>query len=80
MCPFKPYTVGVSGFVTAVTLLLVLAVKRPPMITTQPESVTVFSVEDFVMSCEASGNPSPMLVSAPTHAHKHIKLYDAITV
>uniref|UniRef100_A0A665X513 Neural cell adhesion molecule L1-like n=1 Tax=Echeneis naucrates TaxID=173247 RepID=A0A665X513_ECHNA len=27
------------------------------MITTQPESVTVFSVEDLVMSCEASGNP-----------------------
>ncbi|KAM9350723.1 neural cell adhesion molecule L1.2 [Symphorus nematophorus] len=34
--------------------------KRPPMITTQPESVTVFSVEDLVMSCEASGNPSPI--------------------
>ncbi|XP_059189152.1 neural cell adhesion molecule L1.2 isoform X1 [Centropristis striata] len=29
------------------------------MITTQPESVTVFSVEDFVMSCEAGGNPPP---------------------
>lgn len=47
----------------------VLAVKRPPMITTQPESVTVFSVEDLVMSCEASGNPSPMLVSKHTHIH-----------
>ncbi|XP_038578506.1 neural cell adhesion molecule L1.2 isoform X2 [Micropterus salmoides] len=34
--------------------------KRPPVITTQPESVTVFSVEDLVMSCEASGNPSPI--------------------
>lgn len=30
------------------------------MITTQPESVTVFSIEDFVMSCEASGNPPPI--------------------
>ncbi|XP_035015585.2 neural cell adhesion molecule L1.2 isoform X2 [Hippoglossus stenolepis] len=34
--------------------------KRPPAITTQPESVTVFSVEDLVMSCEASGNPTPI--------------------
>ncbi|XP_029361808.1 neural cell adhesion molecule L1.2 isoform X1 [Echeneis naucrates] len=34
--------------------------KRPPMITTQPESVTVFSVEDLVMSCEASGSPPPI--------------------
>lgn len=34
--------------------------KRPPVITTQPESVTIFSVEDLVMSCEASGNPSPI--------------------
>nr|XP_019944373.1 PREDICTED: neural cell adhesion molecule L1 [Paralichthys olivaceus] len=34
--------------------------KRPPAITTQPESVTVFSVEDLVMSCEASGNPAPI--------------------
>lgn len=34
--------------------------KRPPVITTQPESVTVFSVEDLVMSCEASGNPPPI--------------------
>ncbi|XP_042347416.1 neural cell adhesion molecule L1.2 isoform X3 [Plectropomus leopardus] len=33
--------------------------KRPPVITTQPESVTVFSVEDLVMSCEATGNPPP---------------------
>ncbi|XP_047439368.1 neural cell adhesion molecule L1.2 isoform X2 [Mugil cephalus] len=34
--------------------------KEPPMISTQPESVTVFSVEDLVMSCEASGNPPPI--------------------
>ncbi|XP_061592163.1 neural cell adhesion molecule L1.2 isoform X2 [Cololabis saira] len=34
--------------------------KKPPVITTQPEPVTVFSVEDFVMSCEASGNPLPI--------------------
>ncbi|XP_072306073.1 neural cell adhesion molecule L1.2 isoform X2 [Eucyclogobius newberryi] len=34
--------------------------KKPPTITTQPESVTVFSVEDFVMTCEASGNPAPI--------------------
>ncbi|XP_026187504.1 neural cell adhesion molecule L1.2 isoform X2 [Mastacembelus armatus] len=34
--------------------------KRPPVITTQPESVTVFSVEDLVMSCEATGNPPPI--------------------
>ncbi|CAJ1085237.1 neural cell adhesion molecule L1.2 isoform X1 [Xyrichtys novacula] len=34
--------------------------KRPPVITTQPGSVTVFSVEDLVMSCEANGNPPPI--------------------
>ncbi|XP_072223539.1 neural cell adhesion molecule L1.2 isoform X1 [Leuresthes tenuis] len=34
--------------------------KRPPVITGQPGSVTVFSVEDFVMNCEASGNPPPI--------------------
>ncbi|XP_040921501.1 neural cell adhesion molecule L1.2 isoform X2 [Toxotes jaculatrix] len=34
--------------------------KRPPVITMQPESVTVFSVEDLVMSCEASSNPPPI--------------------
>uniref|UniRef100_A0A3B4BL59 Neural cell adhesion molecule L1 n=1 Tax=Periophthalmus magnuspinnatus TaxID=409849 RepID=A0A3B4BL59_9GOBI len=33
--------------------------KEPPTITTQPESVTVFSIEDFVMTCDASGNPAP---------------------
>lgn len=43
------------------------------MIKTQPESVTVFSTEDFVMNCEASGNPSPMLVNTRvrTHTLKH---------
>ncbi|XP_055079259.1 neural cell adhesion molecule L1.2 isoform X1 [Periophthalmus magnuspinnatus] len=34
--------------------------KEPPTITTQPESVTVFSIEDFVMTCDASGNPAPI--------------------
>ncbi|XP_041654294.1 neural cell adhesion molecule L1.2 isoform X2 [Cheilinus undulatus] len=34
--------------------------KRPPVITTQPGSVTVYSVEDLVMKCEASGNPPPI--------------------
>ncbi|XP_061532077.1 neural cell adhesion molecule L1.2 isoform X2 [Phycodurus eques] len=34
--------------------------KRPPVIITQPESVTVFSIEDLVMTCEASGNPTPI--------------------
>uniref|UniRef100_A0A8D3C0C4 Neural cell adhesion molecule L1 n=1 Tax=Scophthalmus maximus TaxID=52904 RepID=A0A8D3C0C4_SCOMX len=41
--------------------VLVLAVKRPPVITMQPESVTVFSVEDLVMRCKASGNPPPIV-------------------
>ncbi|XP_035499848.2 neural cell adhesion molecule L1.2 isoform X3 [Scophthalmus maximus] len=35
--------------------------KRPPVITMQPESVTVFSVEDLVMRCKASGNPPPIV-------------------
>ncbi|XP_062282916.1 neural cell adhesion molecule L1.2 [Scomber scombrus] len=34
--------------------------KMPPMITTQPGSVTVFSVEDLGMNCEATGNPAPV--------------------
>ncbi|XP_077428518.1 neural cell adhesion molecule L1.2 isoform X2 [Vanacampus margaritifer] len=34
--------------------------KRPPVIITQPESVTIFSVEDLVLTCEASGNPLPI--------------------
>ncbi|XP_012722031.2 neural cell adhesion molecule L1.2 isoform X2 [Fundulus heteroclitus] len=33
--------------------------KMPPQITKHPESVTVFSAEDFVMKCEASGIPPP---------------------
>lgn len=66
----------VTGVVTALTLFSVLAVKRPPMITTQPESVTVFSIEDLVMNCEATGNPPPMLVST----HKHKQSEDAILV
>ncbi|XP_014893399.1 neural cell adhesion molecule L1.2 isoform X3 [Poecilia latipinna] len=33
--------------------------KRPPQITTHPESVTVFSTEDLFMKCEASGVPMP---------------------
>uniref|UniRef100_A0A667X2X5 Neural cell adhesion molecule L1 n=1 Tax=Myripristis murdjan TaxID=586833 RepID=A0A667X2X5_9TELE len=41
----------------ALTLPLI---KTPPVITTQPESVTVASVDDFAMSCEASGNPAPI--------------------
>uniref|UniRef100_A0A8C5H5Y6 Neural cell adhesion molecule L1 n=1 Tax=Gouania willdenowi TaxID=441366 RepID=A0A8C5H5Y6_GOUWI len=35
-------------------------IKTPPMIITQPKSVTVFNVEDLLMSCEASGNPPPI--------------------
>lgn len=34
--------------------------KKPPMIITQPGSVTVLSVEDLVMKCEATGNPPPI--------------------
>ncbi|XP_043982790.1 neural cell adhesion molecule L1-like isoform X4 [Gambusia affinis] len=33
--------------------------KRPPQITTHPESITVFSTEDLIMNCEASGVPMP---------------------
>lgn len=60
--------------VTVLTVPSIHAVKRPPMIITQPESVTVFSVEDFVMSCEASGNPQPMLVSTHKHTRTHTHL------
>ncbi|KAM6925148.1 neural cell adhesion molecule L1.2 isoform 1-T1 [Xenentodon cancila] len=42
------------------TIQIPVNLKKPPVITTQPESVTVFSVEDLVMSCEASGNPMPI--------------------
>ncbi|XP_017286434.1 neural cell adhesion molecule L1.2 isoform X2 [Kryptolebias marmoratus] len=34
--------------------------KKPPEITKQPQSVTVFSPEDFSLSCEASGIPPPI--------------------
>ncbi|XP_014002617.2 neural cell adhesion molecule L1 isoform X4 [Salmo salar] len=33
--------------------------KKPPVITTQPESIIVFSAEDILLTCEASGNPPP---------------------
>ncbi|XP_036802760.1 neural cell adhesion molecule L1 isoform X4 [Oncorhynchus mykiss] len=33
--------------------------KKPPVITTQPESITVFGAEDILLTCEASGNPPP---------------------
>uniref|UniRef100_A0A4W5JJJ4 L1 cell adhesion molecule, paralog a n=1 Tax=Hucho hucho TaxID=62062 RepID=A0A4W5JJJ4_9TELE len=34
-------------------------IKKPPVITTQPESITVFGAEDILLTCEASGNPPP---------------------
>ncbi|XP_037540414.1 neural cell adhesion molecule L1.2 [Nematolebias whitei] len=34
--------------------------KKPPEITKQPESATVFSPDDFSLCCEASGNPPPI--------------------
>ncbi|CAB1330155.1 unnamed protein product, partial [Coregonus sp. 'balchen'] len=34
-------------------------VKKPPVITTQPVSITVFGAEDILLICEASGNPPP---------------------
>ncbi|XP_041701440.2 neural cell adhesion molecule L1.2 isoform X3 [Coregonus clupeaformis] len=33
--------------------------KKPPVITTQPVSITVFGAEDILLICEASGNPPP---------------------
>ena len=57
--PFLLY----NHVVTALAFIFVRTVKRPPVITGQPGSVTVFSVEDFAMNCEASGNPPPMLVN-----------------
>ncbi|XP_034151805.1 neural cell adhesion molecule L1.2 isoform X3 [Esox lucius] len=33
--------------------------KQPPVITNQPDSITVFGVEDISLTCEASGNPPP---------------------
>uniref|UniRef100_A0A6Q2XG25 Neural cell adhesion molecule L1 n=1 Tax=Esox lucius TaxID=8010 RepID=A0A6Q2XG25_ESOLU len=53
------------------------AVKQPPVITNQPDSITVFGVEDISLTCEASGNPPPELVTVPqfglahTHTHTH---------
>nr|XP_023846320.1 neural cell adhesion molecule L1-like [Salvelinus alpinus] len=37
----------------------VSGLKKPPVITTQPESITVFGAEDILLTCEASGNPPP---------------------
>ncbi|KAI3357413.1 hypothetical protein L3Q82_015847 [Scortum barcoo] len=59
-CPAHPSGHTHTLQLTNSFFFLVLTVKRPPVITTQPESVTVFSVEDLVMSCEASGNPPPI--------------------
>ncbi|TRY66476.1 hypothetical protein DNTS_005367 [Danionella cerebrum] len=33
--------------------------KSPPVITTQPKSVTTFSADDISLTCEATGNPPP---------------------
>lgn len=33
--------------------------KSPPVITTQPDSSTVFGLEDIFLACEATGNPPP---------------------
>ncbi|XP_051946960.1 neural cell adhesion molecule L1-like [Xyrauchen texanus] len=33
--------------------------KSPPVITTQPDSVTTFSTDDITLTCEATGNPPP---------------------
>ncbi|KAI5612172.1 neural cell adhesion molecule L1.2 isoform X1 [Silurus asotus] len=35
------------------------SVKTPPQITAQPESIIVFSSDDIMLKCEATGNPSP---------------------
>uniref|UniRef100_A0A8C7JY45 Neural cell adhesion molecule L1-like n=1 Tax=Oncorhynchus kisutch TaxID=8019 RepID=A0A8C7JY45_ONCKI len=45
--------------VCVLTLCLSRPVKKPPVITTQPESITVFGAEDILLTCEASGNPPP---------------------
>ncbi|XP_028850034.1 neural cell adhesion molecule L1.1-like isoform X2 [Denticeps clupeoides] len=34
-------------------------IKQPPVIVTQPESMTAFNPDDFILSCEASGSPPP---------------------
>ncbi|XP_035378184.1 neural cell adhesion molecule L1.2 isoform X1 [Electrophorus electricus] len=33
--------------------------KKPPVITAQPVSITAFSSDDIIMTCEATGNPPP---------------------
>ncbi|XP_062314615.1 neural cell adhesion molecule L1.2 isoform X1 [Osmerus eperlanus] len=33
--------------------------KKPPVITVQPESITVFGAEDIGLTCDATGNPTP---------------------
>uniref|UniRef100_A0A8K9V7Z8 L1 cell adhesion molecule, paralog a n=1 Tax=Oncorhynchus mykiss TaxID=8022 RepID=A0A8K9V7Z8_ONCMY len=45
------------------TVYVARAFKKPPVITTQPESITVFGAEDILLTCEASGNPPPELVT-----------------
>uniref|UniRef100_A0AAY5F5D4 Neural cell adhesion molecule L1 n=1 Tax=Electrophorus electricus TaxID=8005 RepID=A0AAY5F5D4_ELEEL len=47
------FSVAVSYF------LPVSAVKKPPVITAQPVSITAFSSDDIIMTCEATGNPPP---------------------
>uniref|UniRef100_A0A3B3DTK0 Neural cell adhesion molecule L1 n=1 Tax=Oryzias melastigma TaxID=30732 RepID=A0A3B3DTK0_ORYME len=37
------------------------SVKRPPVIVNPPKSVIVVGVDEFIMSCEASGTPEPRL-------------------
>ncbi|XP_072512524.1 neural cell adhesion molecule L1.2 isoform X2 [Salminus brasiliensis] len=34
--------------------------KKPPMITVQPESITAFSSDEIALNCEATGNPPPI--------------------
>ncbi|XP_036448228.1 neural cell adhesion molecule L1.2 isoform X2 [Colossoma macropomum] len=33
--------------------------KKPPVITVQPVSITAFSSDDIILNCEATGNPPP---------------------
>ncbi|XP_066526588.1 neural cell adhesion molecule L1.2 [Hoplias malabaricus] len=33
--------------------------RKPPVITVQPESITAFSSDDIILNCEATGNPPP---------------------
>uniref|UniRef100_A0AAR2LAY5 Neural cell adhesion molecule L1 n=1 Tax=Pygocentrus nattereri TaxID=42514 RepID=A0AAR2LAY5_PYGNA len=34
-------------------------IKKPPVITVQPVSITAFSSDDIILNCEATGNPPP---------------------